>query len=153
MIYLHHRRATKFSSIRKFPPKRENVWTLRIVESWFHSDRSTFLGKVSGKMRYRWVGNSEILVGYDAHLPPSSSASPLKQCTGCADIFVENFSKNRQKRESYHRISRFYNFFLYFPRKWWNGMEKKIFSNKNCEGSMHQLIQNSNLRIEIIPII
>lgn len=75
MIYLHHRRATKFSSIRKFPPKRENVWTLRIVESWFHSDRSTFLGKVSGKMRYRWVGNSEILVGYDAHLPPSSSAT------------------------------------------------------------------------------
>lgn len=102
MIYLHHRRAAKFSpSFESSRPNEKNLWSwaLRIVESWkFHSGRSTFLGKVSGKMRYRWVGNSEILVGYDAHLPPSSSATLFSKVMYrvCRYIRGKLFQESRQ---------------------------------------------------------
>lgn len=103
MIYLHHRPPTKFSSDSKVPAQtRKHFWTPRMVESWFHSGRSTFLGKVSGKMRYRdgSVGNSEISCFVTMHIcHPLSSATPSSKvkCTGCVDISMENFSNNRRE--------------------------------------------------------
>lgn len=103
MIYLHHRPPTKFSSDSKVPAQtRKHFWTPRMVESWFHSGRSTFLGKVSGKMRYRdgSVGNSEISCFVTMHIcHPLSSATPSSKvkCTGCVDILLENFSNNRRE--------------------------------------------------------
>lgn len=103
MIYLHHRPPTKFSFDSKVPAQtRKHFWTPRMVESWFHSGRSTFLGKVSGKMRYRdgSVGNSEISCFVTMHIcHPLSSATPSSKvkCTGCVDISMENFSNNRRE--------------------------------------------------------
>lgn len=160
MIYLHHRPPTKFSSDSKVPAQtRKHFWTPRMVESWFHSGRSTFLGKVSGKMRYRdgSVGNSEISCFVTMHIcHPLSSATPSSKvkCTGCVDILLENFSNNRREpnENPYDDAISFIIFFFpyqYFPRKFnlqdWNNFHYSIINHIYYKLDYYEIIPSPYL--------